>query len=262
MGIMEPRVMLPNIAVVEEGLGMRDWTFFSNVYHGPLCRIMIGWNSNMLEVTILSSGGQWVTCDITRKDEGQLVRVTFVYGSSTSVERQELWHYLKYQKSINDSVPWLVTGDFNAIMRVTDRQGGDRNWYRHMEDFPNCVHESELILLAAEGHHFTWHNRQQGTASILRKLDWAFGNQHLIRLWPQAKATFQARIDSDHNPIHITLSPKPPYQRARFKFLNLWADQDGYEETGTSVTSTKEIPPISLLEWPRQKRSGKKLRFF
>ncbi|KAJ6425275.1 hypothetical protein OIU84_025946 [Salix udensis] len=231
MGIMEPRVMIPNIAVVEEGLGMRDWTFFSNVYHGPLCRIMIGWNSNVLEVTILSSSGQWVTCDTKRKDGGQVIRVTFVYGSSTSVERQELWHYLKYQKSINDSVPWLVTGDFNAIMRVTDRQGGDSNWYRHMEDFPNCALESELIHLAAEGHHFTWHNRQQGTASILRKLDWAFGNQNLIRLWPQAKATFQARIESDHNPILITLSPKPPYQRARFKFLNLWTDLDGYEET-------------------------------
>ncbi|KAJ6401502.1 hypothetical protein OIU84_016829 [Salix udensis] len=115
-------------------------------------------------------------------------------------------------------------------MRVTDRQGGDSNWYRYMEDFPNCVHQSELIQLAADGLHFSWHNRQQGPASILRKLDWVFGNHHLISNWPQAKSTFQARIDSDHSPILITLSPQAPFQRARFKFLNLWADQEGYEE--------------------------------
>ncbi|KAJ6411471.1 hypothetical protein OIU84_008110 [Salix udensis] len=184
----------------------------------------------MLEVTILSSGGQWVTCDTTNKDGGQSVRVTFVYGSTSSAERRELWYYLQYQNSINGSHPWLVTGDFNAIMRVTDRQGGDSNWYRYMEDFPNCVHQSELIQLAADGLHFSWHNRQQGPTSILRKLDWAFGNHQLISNWPQAKATFQARIDSDHSPILITLSPRAPYQRARFKFLNLWADQEGYEE--------------------------------
>ncbi|KAJ6673640.1 hypothetical protein OIU85_012632 [Salix viminalis] len=122
--------------------------------------------------------------------------------------------------------------DFNAIMRVTDRQGGDSNWYRHMEDFPNSGPESSLIHLASQGHHFNFGiSEVRHPASILRKLDWAFGNQNLIRLCPQAKATFQARIESDHSPIHITLSPKPPYQRARFKFLNLWTDLDGYVET-------------------------------
>ncbi|KAB5526631.1 hypothetical protein DKX38_020478 [Salix brachista] len=230
MGILEPRVLLPNIASVEEGLGLRDWKFFSNGYYGPLCRIIIGWNTNEIEVIILSSGAQWITCDASAKGGGFSVRVTFVYGSTTPAERQELWHYFQYQSSINAATPWLVTGDFNAIMRVIDRQGGDNNWYKYMEDFPNCVHQSELIQIASNGLHFTWHNRQQGRDSILRKLDWAFGNHHLLRHWPQAKATFQARIESDHSPIIISLSSSHPYQKARFKFLNLWADQDGYDQ--------------------------------
>ncbi|KAJ6741287.1 hypothetical protein OIU79_001247 [Salix purpurea] len=133
-------------------------------------------------------------------------------------------------------------------MRVSDRQGGDSNWYRYMDDFPNCVHQSELIQLASNGIHFTWHNRQQGQASILRKLDWAFGNQQLISCWPQAKTTFQARIDSDHSPIIITLSPRPPHQRARFKFLNLWVDQEGYDQAVRAAWGTTTIGnPFSRL---------------
>ncbi|KAJ6314746.1 hypothetical protein OIU78_018264 [Salix suchowensis] len=160
MGIMEPRVMLPNIAVVEEGLGMRDWTFFSNVYHGPLCRIMIGWNSNLLEVTILSSGGQWVTCDITRKDGGQLVRVTFVYGSSTSVERQELWHYLKYQKSVNESVPWL-RARFKFLNLWADQEGYEEivraAWGTEAHGNPFSRLTSKLRTL--KGHLSNFHKR-------------------------------------------------------------------------------------------------------
>ncbi|KAJ6711205.1 hypothetical protein OIU79_007620 [Salix purpurea] len=171
---VKPRVVPSNTAMVEKGLGLSDWSFFSNGQQRPLCRIMLGWNTKLIEVNILSSGGQWITCDTANIAGGQKLRVTFVYGSSTPTDRQELWYYLQYQNSINGSQPWLVSGDFNAIMRVSDRQGGDSNWYRYMDDFPNCVHQSELIQLAANGIHFTWHNRQQGQASILRKLDWAF----------------------------------------------------------------------------------------
>ncbi|KAJ6426625.1 hypothetical protein OIU84_022261 [Salix udensis] len=155
------------------------------------------------------------------KGGGPLVRVTFVYGSSTPAERQELWHYLQYQSSINAATPWLVTGDFNAIMR-----------------------------------------RQQGRDSIMRKLDWAFGNHHLLRQWPQAKATFQARIESDHSPIIISLSSSHPYQKARFKFLNLWAEQDGYEEIIRAAWGTEAYGnPFSRLTTKLRNLKGH-LHFF
>ncbi|KAJ6751096.1 hypothetical protein OIU85_001605 [Salix viminalis] len=48
--------------------------------------------------------------------------------------------------------------------------------------------------------------------------------------WPQSQATFQARIHSDHSLIILTFMPSPAHHRCRFKFLNLWTDQDGYKE--------------------------------
>ncbi|KAJ6741288.1 hypothetical protein OIU79_001248 [Salix purpurea] len=102
---VKPRVVPSNTAMVEKGLGLSDWSFFSNGQQRPLCRIMLGWNTKLIEVNILSSGGQWITCDTANIVGGQKLRVTFIYGSSTPTDRQELWYYLQYQNSINGSQP-------------------------------------------------------------------------------------------------------------------------------------------------------------
>ena len=125
--------------------------------------------------------------------------------------------------------PWMVTGDFNAIMHPLDRNGGDNSWANYMDDFPNCIAQAELMQIKGSRMRFTWHNGRQGDASILKKLDWAFGNHHLLAKWPLAQATFQARVASDHSPMVINLGPRPPRQGARFKFLNHWTKQEGFD---------------------------------
>ncbi|KAJ6760021.1 hypothetical protein OIU79_024977 [Salix purpurea] len=117
------KVLPSNTCMVEEGLGLKDWKFFFNGQQRPLCRIMLGWNTNMLEVTILSSGGQWVTCDTTNKDGGQPVRVTFVYGSSTPAERRELWYYLQYQNSINGNEITSLCRENGEVIRIPEEIG-------------------------------------------------------------------------------------------------------------------------------------------
>ncbi|KAJ6672460.1 hypothetical protein OIU85_013768 [Salix viminalis] len=155
-----------------------------------------------------------------------------------------------------------------------------------MEDFPNCIHQSELSQILPKGQHLTWHNGQQGGVAILRKLDWAFGSQSFLMNWPQSQATFQARIHSDHSPIILTFMPSPAHHRGRFKFLNLWTDQDGYEEMiqaawgmavfgnpiyrlatklrtlVISATFIGDTRTAFLLGFKGQSRSGRRLKFY
>ncbi|KAJ6670341.1 hypothetical protein OIU79_030247, partial [Salix purpurea] len=126
------------------------------------------------------------------------------------------------QSSIETSTP-------SSALKIA--KGGDPRWHNHMDDFSNCVAQTELIQIPVSGLHFTWHNGRQGEDTILRKIDWAWGNQSLLASWPLVKANFQARIGSDHSPILLSLSPHPPRQKPRFKFLNIWADQEGFEDT-------------------------------
>ncbi|KAJ6407133.1 hypothetical protein OIU84_010608 [Salix udensis] len=57
---------------------------------------------------------------------------------------------------------------------------GDPHWHVHMDDFPTSIGRAELIQIPSAGLHFTWHNGQKEEDTILRKLDWAFGNQNLL----------------------------------------------------------------------------------
>ncbi|KAB5564260.1 hypothetical protein DKX38_004314 [Salix brachista] len=202
---------MANMARVEAGLGLQSW--------------------QKISVTVIHSDPQWLTCEVKSLLDGTSIRTTFIYGLNTQEERSAIWSYLSTQKSLNSTSPWGILGDFNAIISSRDRQGGDPRWHNHMDDFSNCVAQTELIQIPVSGLHFTWHNGRQGEDTILRKIDWAWGNQSLLATWPLVKANFQARIGSDHSPILMSLSPHPPRQTPRFKFLNLWADQEGYEDT-------------------------------
>ncbi|KAJ6401632.1 hypothetical protein OIU84_016937, partial [Salix udensis] len=131
-----------NMKVVEDGLGLINWEYFSNVHHSSLCRILVGWNADK-------------------------------------------------QKTPNNTIPSAILGDFNAILSSSDRHGGDDQWHSHMDDFPSCIGNSELIHVQTTGLHFTWHNGQHANATILRRLDWAFGNQTLLMKWPLIRTTVQ-----------------------------------------------------------------------
>ncbi|KAB5569560.1 hypothetical protein DKX38_003353 [Salix brachista] len=146
IGILEPHILPSNMDAVVAGMGISNWNFLSNIQHHHLCRILV---------------------------DGSVFRASFVYGLNTPAERATIWRYLITEKTHNTFVPWGIIGDFNAIMSSRDRQGGDSNWYNHMEDYPNCVSQAELIHLPATGMHFTWHNGRKGDATILKKLDWA-----------------------------------------------------------------------------------------
>lgn len=46
---------------------------------------------------------------------------TFVYGKCTIYERRDLWNGLSQLQL--GSQPWMVGGDFNAILNVSEKRG-------------------------------------------------------------------------------------------------------------------------------------------
>ncbi|KAJ6736100.1 hypothetical protein OIU85_018321 [Salix viminalis] len=248
IGILEARFHLANNEAVQTGLGLQGWDFISSYGQNSKCRILLGWNPQRVSLQMVNLNTQWVTCDVVSLSDSRCIRVTMVYALNTPAERSTLWQYLLSQQATCGDDPWVVLGDFNATISTADRHGGDTNWYGHMDDFPNCINQAKLLQISAKGLHFTWHNGQQNEATILRKLDWAFANRRLLLEWPQVQATFQARLASDHSPTLITLTPDRHRPKTRFKFLNLWADMEGYEAAVQAAWATETHGnPISRL---------------
>ncbi|KAJ6897578.1 hypothetical protein NC652_024398 [Populus alba x Populus x berolinensis] len=145
------------------------------------------------------------------------------------------WNYISIKPRYFPHLHGALLGDFNAILRTTDRSGGDASWYGHMEDFGCCINDSELSHISYSGMKFTWHNGQLGNSAIMKKLDWIFGNSSFLNSWPAAHSQFLPRDHSDHSSMVLTLSTPLPHSPAPFKFLNVWADREDFLDIVKSV---------------------------
>ncbi|KAL2237198.1 UNVERIFIED_CONTAM: hypothetical protein Sindi_0911500 [Sesamum indicum] len=85
---------------------------------------------------------------------------TFVYAKCYRSSRKILWEELTRISSHN--VPWLEGGDFNAILHLNERQGGDIRRPGAMDDFNNMMFDVRLIDVSCEGDPITWTNNRFG----------------------------------------------------------------------------------------------------
>ncbi|KAJ6408731.1 hypothetical protein OIU84_008431 [Salix udensis] len=217
-----------NLDVVQAQTLPFNWKAITNVQYNSLCRILVGWNPSRIDVTLIHSSAQWMTCDVRSISNSEITRITFVYGMNGYMDRSSLWHYIQESSVLNTNIPWTLLGDFNAIMRPSDRSGGSNNWVSHHDDFPNCIMLSSLQQIPYTGMHLSWHNSQSGPNTILKKLDWVFGNPALLIKWPAAKAIFLPRHFSDHSAMVLSLDAPHCRDKPAFKFLNQWAKHEDF----------------------------------
>nr|TKR84759.1 hypothetical protein D5086_0000254640 [Populus alba] len=122
---METKVAAANIASIEPNLAPAYWKYCSNITSSPTCQILVGWNSQKLNLKCIHSASQWLTCEVTQVSSPTPIRITFIYGHNTPAARLALWDYINQQSTSTASIPWIVLGDFNAIIQASDRTGGD-----------------------------------------------------------------------------------------------------------------------------------------
>ncbi|KAJ6399834.1 hypothetical protein OIU84_015485 [Salix udensis] len=161
VGLLETKIAAHNLPQVESKLNLNGWNFISNISDGDPCRILIAWDPFLFNLTCIHSNPQWITCEAASVTTGEIFLITYVYGCNTPAGREPLWNYLStncHQFSIK---PWVIMGDFNAIMHPSQRSGGDTQWHNHHEEFRRASHQAELISLPYQGMNFTWNNDRE-----------------------------------------------------------------------------------------------------
>ncbi|KAB5541855.1 hypothetical protein DKX38_014829 [Salix brachista] len=145
--------------------------------------------------------------------------ISFIYGSNIPSARQEVWDYVRRYYGEFQARSWILMGDFNATMKVTDSAGGDKHWSRSKEEFGQCLNQAELHSVPYKGIKYTWHNGQEMDNMILKKLDWVIGNVTFAEKWTEAFAQFLPRSASDHSSMLLHLNQGQFQPRPRFRFL-------------------------------------------
>ncbi|KAL0349406.1 UNVERIFIED_CONTAM: hypothetical protein Sangu_1168400 [Sesamum angustifolium] len=203
----------------------------------------------LLETRVLQS-------NVTRIQSGLLSRwrwfvdcagldylITVVYGANDVSARRELWQGLIELAEAVGNVPWLVGGDFNAVLDMSEVSGASGDIRVAMNEFNDCILQTDLISLLMQGERFTWHNCSLDGRSLWKRLDRLLVNDVWMDRWPNLFYTCLTHRTSDHSPL-VLKGDCRNMQVSLFRFDNYLALSPGFL---ASVHSIWRHPVVGTL---------------
>lgn len=105
------------------------------------CFSILNFSNNHIDILINCSRGEW--------------RLTGFYGFPERNRRRQSWNLLR-RLSSSSSLPWVVIGDFNDLLNLSDKRGSVEhpNWL--FWGFREAGADCNLIGLPLTGYPFTW----------------------------------------------------------------------------------------------------------
>ncbi|KAH7666191.1 DNase I-like protein [Dioscorea alata] len=168
LGILETRVKEQNMNIGRKNLKLPGWELIQNYSSDDSGRIWILFDPNKVNISVVKSGMEFIHC---REEWGNKVFLwTYTYGSYEMAVRKALWQEIGWTSS-DVELPWLIQGDFNAVLSNADRAGGNPVDLLAANDFQECLLKSNLLEIQTVGPRFTWTNNQEEDRRILRKID-------------------------------------------------------------------------------------------
>lgn len=126
-------------------------------------------------------------------------------------------------------------GDFNNILNLQEKIGGNRVHTTYMTQFSNFLNQANLISLPCSGNMYTWCNNQDSATCIYERLDHALANANWLQLHPNFELVNLPIHGSDHGPISLSLGPRKFNVNRIFRFEAMWLRHDSFSDLVTKV---------------------------
>ncbi|XP_056685901.1 uncharacterized protein [Spinacia oleracea] len=117
--LLETRVKNNNHLKIQRKFG-QTWRWEMNYSASPRGRIWVGWKHQVVTVHLTKCTEQLIHVDVLAKSGNFQTAFTAVYGLHSVETRRPLWTDL-IQLSTVIVGPWLIMGDFNAVLYSGDR---------------------------------------------------------------------------------------------------------------------------------------------
>ena len=101
---------------------------------------------------VFSNSDQEITLDFGSSQN--FYRISFIYASVNMGTRRKLWQRL--HNLCPPTTPWLLLGDFNAILGSHERVGGKPPNATSCSDFSMMIDNCNLEEIPTKGSPFTW----------------------------------------------------------------------------------------------------------
>ena len=187
-------------------------------------KIWILVKKNINNPNVVSNTDQEISIDFLLGNKS--FRISFVYANVHIYARRRLWHLL--QSLAPSDSPWLLIGDFNAILGAHERRGGNLPNSTSCHDFSKMIDDIELHEITMKGAPFTW-ARKSARGYMECKLDRALCNSAWLEHWNWLNCFSRPRHASDHNPIVLQFLENSTRGPVPFRFKSMWLEHENFE---------------------------------
>ncbi|KAL9669524.1 hypothetical protein QQ045_007071 [Rhodiola kirilowii] len=208
--------------------------------------IWLLWNDNV-RVTEVTHSSQHITVSVYIVPTDNDILCSFVYGSLDSNTRRELWDDLN-MVAANYDKPWLICGDFNALLSWKEKKGRNNKKGRSIREFNEFLASAGVNDAGFKGNSYTWSNNQEGEGEIWERLDRCLVNGLTMSEYPNLEVQHLARIYSDHYPLLLNLNGAGSRRKSTFRFLGAWTDHANFHEIvkNTWIEKAHKNPLLNL----------------
>ncbi|KAL4348042.1 hypothetical protein GQ457_17G005950 [Hibiscus cannabinus] len=178
-----------------------------------------------VSIDVLAVSSQYIHASCLDVDAKKRFFITCVYASPNRRNQDVLWGQLLALRP-GANVAWVLGGDFNSILNVTEHMGGSSRRDGVSSKFGDFIREANLNDLGFQGPRYTWKH-----GSLHQRLDRCIGNDEWWNMWPSSQVMHLSRLGSDHRLILLVTEPSvAPPRRTSFKYLAAWQHHGGFEE--------------------------------
>ncbi|GJR83130.1 RNA-directed DNA polymerase, eukaryota, reverse transcriptase zinc-binding domain protein [Tanacetum coccineum] len=240
--------------VESENEGMADETRPENVnrYEDEVVRLNNDLNQKQVDDLLRNGGYSFGALLETKLKKKKLFRVCSKlmgnwdwFSNASLVGLRTLWKDLVVHSGAVKDAPWVLLGDFNVILDLSERSFGSSSVISGMEEFRRCVSSIEVSDVVMSGLQFTWNKSPKSTNGLLKKLDRVMCNMDFLDKFPNSNVVLLPFVCSDHAPSVLNIpcisgaKPKP------FKFANFLAFKDEFLPYVKSVWD-KDVPGYAM----------------
>ncbi|KAL8139423.1 LOW QUALITY PROTEIN: hypothetical protein V2J09_005444 [Rumex salicifolius] len=199
--------------------------------------------SGIGQVIIVGSGTQYIHARIDTG--GDVVNIIVVYAAPTTSRRSGLWAELTtIVRGLSD--PVFIGGDFNSIVRLDERSGGNGRLSADSVEFGRWINGLSLIDLGFKGNQFTW---KRGRSNyIAKRLDRVLCCPMTRLKWHEAVVSHLPFLSSDHAPLYLQLCPiqRGNPLRRPFRFEAAWLHHPSFKDLLSASWNCELATPAAL----------------
>ena len=107
-------------------------------------------------------------------ETGEILLFTNVYAPIDFVGKTLLWSHIGYVRSLAPLFPWILAGDFNAVVSLMEKQGGNPRLDPSAGLLRSNIERLRVMDIIPSNGLFTWNNRRCGGEAIVERLDFFF----------------------------------------------------------------------------------------